>query len=220
MRGFSQDRRGRKDDGALPPRIGLVLLAAGAARRYGGGKLLAPWGGDCLLVRALRAALESGCRPLAVVLGADWERVRAVLPGGDYRVVHNRAWAEGMAASMRAGVAVLAASRPFPEALIIALADQPLLQAAHYRQLARTFADTRAPAVAARYGGGFGPPVLFRHDLYCKLLRLAGDGGGRGLIHALGEHVAWVDLPEAGADVDTPDDLERLRSSNRRMQPP
>ena len=92
-----------------------LLLAAGAGRRMGRPKALVELDGEPLVVRALRTLAEGGAAPVVVVLGARADEVRAVLPAG-VRRVEAPDWAEGMGASLRAGLAALEALGAGPDA--------------------------------------------------------------------------------------------------------
>ena len=96
-------------------RLEAVVLAAGAGARFGGGKLLAPWGEGVLLDAALAPAFAAPVRCVTVVTGADGPAVGAAASafaarhgqGARLRLVHAPDHAEGMGASLRAGVASL-----------------------------------------------------------------------------------------------------------------
>jgi CTP:molybdopterin cytidylyltransferase MocA len=128
-----------------PPVAGL-LLAAGAGRRYGFPKALAHMDGEPLLARGMRLLADGGCRPVLVVLGAQADRVRAEVGIPDGCVVVADGWAEGIGASLRAGLAALA-RLPDAAAVVVALVDQPYLGAEAVRRLA-SFGSATAAATA------------------------------------------------------------------------
>src|SRR5271154_1388524 len=95
-------------------RLDAIVLAAGASTRFGGGKLLAPWGDGVLLDGALAMAFAAPVRTVSVVWGEDRRAPAAAEAfaagaGASERLslVHAERHAEGMAASLRAGVASL-----------------------------------------------------------------------------------------------------------------
>src|ERR1700679_1330829 len=90
-----------------PQRLGAVILAAGASRRMGRPKALLEIGGRALVVRAAEAALAAPVWPVVVVLGAEASKIRPVLARLPVLIVENPAWAEGMASSLRTGLATL-----------------------------------------------------------------------------------------------------------------
>ena len=183
--------------------VGLVL-AAGAGRRFGGTKQLADLDGRPLLQYALDAAnAEPALDRVVLVLGHEAERIRAAVDLGRAEVTLAPGWNEGQAASLRAGVQ---AARD-GEAIVVLLGDQPHpVPGAVDRVLA---ARGEHPAVRARYGGKPGHPVVLEHALFGDLLRLRGDQGARDLLaqHAVTE----VEMDAEQDDVDTPEQLERMR---------
>ncbi len=100
-------------DSAGSDRTAAIVLAAGASTRLGRPKQLVRLNNEALLCRTVRIALEAGCSPVIVVLGACAQPCRealATLPSGlakHLRVVENPRWAEGMSTTLRAGLAAL-----------------------------------------------------------------------------------------------------------------
>ncbi|WP_343946420.1 nucleotidyltransferase family protein, partial [Pseudonocardia zijingensis] len=87
-------------------------------------KALVALDGEPLVRRAVRVLADGGCGPLVVVVGAAAEEVEALLPAGVRAVVAD-GWAEGMGASLRAGLAALEALEPVPDAALVHLVDLP-----------------------------------------------------------------------------------------------
>ena len=187
----------------------------GAARsryRAGGGaeatKLVADYRGEPLVRWAARAALASRARPVLVVTGHARAEVEAALAGLDVAFVHNPDFAEGLATSLRAGVA---ACRPNAAGAVVLLGDMPEASAQVVDALIAAFeASPDAAAAVALYAGRRGNPVLLGRALFAEVARLEGDEGARGLLQALPpEEIATVEVAEAGVtlDVDRPQDL-------------
>lgn len=185
-----------------PSTVAAVVLAAGAASRFGATKQLVEVDGRPLVRHAVDTARAGGCDPVVVVVGHDADRVRATLPD-DVVVVDNPAHAEGQAASLRAGVAAVAATGA--AALVVLLADQPGIDPAVVRRVTATHADGH-PVVRARYTDGPGHPVLFDRSVWPALAELTGDIGARDLLRALPVAEVAVDAA-CPPDVDRPDDL-------------
>ena len=110
-------------------------------------KALVELDGEPLVVRAVRVLRDGGCAPVVVVLGAAADEVRALLPA-DVEVVVEPGWAEGMAASLRSGLAALARLDPVPEAALVHLVDLPGVTAAAVARV--------GPAVHIRLTGACG----------------------------------------------------------------
>jgi molybdenum cofactor cytidylyltransferase len=182
-----------------------VILAAGAGRRFGGDKLLALVDGEPM-IRMAAAAYAELCGRATVVVASD-PRLAAALAGLAVDIVVNDEAEEGIASSIRAGIA---ASRDRP-AVMIALADEPRVDRALVMSVMRLWHETRAPVVVPRYNGEPGHPVLFDGSVFPDLLALQGDRGAKGLIDRLGDGVLAVDVAQARpVDIDVPDDLNRI----------
>jgi CTP:molybdopterin cytidylyltransferase MocA len=176
-----------------------LVLAAGEGRRFGGPKQLALIDGRPLIEHAL-AALADLDR-VVVVLGARAAEVRAGADLGRAETVVCDDWAEGMSASVRAGLAAL---RNVDEVVIV-LADQPSVTPA---AVARVRA-AGGPAARAVYDGEPGHPVVVRRPLLDRAGELRGDAGFRALLGGA-TAVECSDLGDP-QDIDTRDDLEVVR---------
>ena len=197
--------------------IAGLLLASGASRRFGSNKLVAPLEGQPI-VRWSAEALASAVDETWVVAPARPDDLRAALHGLPVRWVENPVAHEGMASSIRAGIAALPAE---VEAVVITLGDQPHLDRDVIRRVVDAWraAPVRGGAVVASYVDGRGHPVLFGAELFPALLALQGDRGARELLASLGDAVAGIEVPHARpADVDTPEALASLarRAGERR----
>lgn len=187
-------------------RVGGVLLAAGAGRRFGGGKLLAPLGGQPLAQWALDALLGSALDEVVVVVGDRGDEVRRALHLRHGRAVTAHDWDEGMAASLRRGVAALRGA----DFALVALADQPGLTAPAVDLLIAA-ARQQGGAVRASYEGTPGHPVVLPAGAFAAVAALTGDEGARRLLPTLHPHPVEVGHVARPEDVDTPDQLEAMR---------
>jgi CTP:molybdopterin cytidylyltransferase MocA len=183
-----------------PRRVGGLVLAAGAGRRFGGPKALAELGGERLVDRAVRILSLGGADPVLVVLGAAVVDV----PGAD-AVIVNDDWSEGMGSSLRAGLAA-------PElagctAVIVQLVDQPGIRATAVRLLVAAH-DEGVDLAVATYAGERGHPVLLGRDRWADIAAGAvGDSGARGYLAAHAAEVLEVPCDGDAKDADTPAEL-------------
>ena len=189
--------------------VSAVLLAAGAGSRFGGGKLLAPIRRRPLIEVTLSGLQEAPVDEIIVVVGKDAKELRSICEPCGARVVENPDWARGMSTSVRTG---LLACAPRARAVVVALADQPLVGAKAVARLVEAFEDGAKVAVAT-YGGEPRNPVLFAREVWPLLLRgLSGDKGARVVLMRHPELVTEVPCNDVAdpADVDTVEDLRRL----------
>jgi CTP:molybdopterin cytidylyltransferase MocA len=191
-------------------RVGGLVLAAGAGRRFGSPKQLAELDGAPLLQHAVDAMLGvPWVEPVRVVLGAAADRVRAGVRLGAAEPVLCDDWAEGMAASLRCGVTALDGC----DWIVVTLGDQPRIGAPVIAAVAGEAA--RAPAgcaaVRAVYDGRPGHPVALARALLPAVRALRGDVGARDLLAGAALRTVEVGHLARPDDVDVPADLEALR---------
>ncbi|HVU35247.1 MAG TPA: nucleotidyltransferase family protein [Opitutaceae bacterium] len=190
--------------------VGAIILAAGASTRMGRPKQLLPIHGQPLLVRTVEAALAAPVWPVVVVLGANADLIRPALQTFPVIIAENPAWAEGMASSIRTGVATLHQFSRLMNSALLLLCDQPEFSTAAIEKLLAVQRSTGASIVAARYAGHPGAPALFDAKHFAALAGLTGEQGARALLSDPAAPPALVDLPELAFDLDTPEDLARL----------
>lgn len=185
-----------------------LLLAAGAGRRFGRPKAQVELGGRTLVQRGVDLLRDGGCAPVLVVLGAD---PHVAVDGAG--VVLAPDWAEGMGASLRAGLGALqdgAGQDGAVQACVVALADQPLV---HPDAVRRLLAVGPVDAAVATYDGRPRNPVLLSRAVWADVAASArGDTGARAWLRAHPDRVTAVPCDGAGspADLDTPADLAAL----------
>jgi molybdenum cofactor cytidylyltransferase len=199
----------------------VVILAAGASTRLGQPKQLLRLGGVSLVARAAATAVSAALgAPVVVVLGDRPERLTPELTGVPVTIALNREWSEGMASSLRAGIAALQQADPSIAAAIVMLCDQPLVTADTLHALRDAY-DRLPDALAAgsEYGDGhggvtLGPPCLFSRALFPDLLKLRGAHGAKPVLARLPPaRVARVPFPGGDVDIDTPEDWERAQAA-------
>lgn len=187
--------------------IAGLLLAAGRSSRFGSDKLLAPLRGHPVLFWSA-AALATEVEALYVVMPPESGERRAAVRGVAAEIVEHPDRDAGLASSLRAGIAALPDT---VEAVVIGLADQPLVSSAVVRALCERWYRERVDAVAPRYRDGPGHPVLFDRAMFAELSSLSGDRGARELLRDLGDRLAVVRVDdEIPVDVDTPEALRAL----------
>jgi molybdenum cofactor cytidylyltransferase len=185
----------------------VLVLAAGAATRFGSPKQLVRVGGEALLQRAVSRATEVGGHAVTVVLGAHAAALTPLLRHSSATVLINRHWEEGLASSLRLGVSHLPGST---EAVLVTLADQAAVTTFDLRRLAGAWRRQPDSVIAASYEGHTGVPAVFPRHAFSQLLALRGDMGARPVLSQLADRVLRVPMPNAAIDIDTPEDLLKL----------
>jgi CTP:molybdopterin cytidylyltransferase MocA len=191
---------------AAGPEHGAIVLAAGASRRLGHAKQLVEVDGEAMLRRVARAVLATRPRDAVAVLGHDADRIGAALEGLAIRQVRIADAAEGMSASLGAGIAALASACA---GALVVLTDQPALGAAHLQALCAAWRAAPARAVASAYASVLGVPALLPRAWFADVATLRGDTGARDLLRSRRDEIVAIAAPELARDVDAPGDVTR-----------
>jgi molybdenum cofactor cytidylyltransferase len=187
--------------------IHVVVLAAGASTRFGATKQLVRVNGRPLLHTVVSRAAELAGHSVTVVLGAHAGELAPLLKHSPAAVAVNREWAEGIASSIRTGVAHTPATA---DAILIMLADQAAVTTEDLRRLAGAWRRNPASITSAQYGGGVGVPAIFPRWCYRELNELRGDRGAQALLQRHIDRLVRLPMPSAELDIDRPEDLLTL----------
>jgi molybdenum cofactor cytidylyltransferase len=183
--------------------VAIVILAAGHARRFGSDKLMADLDGAPMGVRAARVLLGI---PAAAHFAVCQPKAAIALHYADlgYTRVENSNADLGLSASLH--LAVAAAAKTKAQALLIALADMPFIDAAHIRAL---IAACDGAIIASSDGGQSMPPAIFPRANWPLLLEAQGDAGARHILARARNLAAPIGSLR---DIDTPYDLAASKS--------
>ena len=195
------------------PRLGIVILAAGEARRFGACKQLALLHTKPLLQHVIDAALPLRPTRLVVMTGKYHEDIasakdQGVVTGAE--LIHNPDWSSGMSSSIRLGCELLADDC---DQLLVLLADQVLVSTSELETLTAQAVDGRS--ACAGFSETVGPPAVFSRAWYPDLLTLNAENGAKKLLTDPAKQVTIVPMKSAGWDIDSKDDLERLSDVSR-----
>jgi molybdenum cofactor cytidylyltransferase len=197
------------DSGDPAEGLHAIILAAGASTRFGSPKQLARVAGEPLLHHALARATEVAGTAVLVVLGAHASELNRLIGRSQASIIVNRDWREGMASSIRAGIARLP---PGCSAALLMLVDQAAVTGEDLKRLVGAWRRQPDYIAAARYGATSGVPAIFPRSTFSELLALRGDLGARQLLRRNPDRVVSVPMERAAIDIDTPEDLLKLTS--------
>lgn len=191
-------------------KIDCVVLAAGTSSRMGRNKLLLPFGSVTVLEHTLEQIKLSGIDNPIVVVRPE-QRLIKLLEAKGYRFVINEDYSSGIAGSLKAG---MKAADSCSQAILFALADQPLIPPAVYRQIIEKYLLNFKQVTCPFYAGKRGNPVLFDRRTWPSLMKLQGDSGGREIIKTLPPSeidCLAVDSESILEDIDTEKDYRKQK---------
>jgi len=197
------------DSAEVASQVAAIVLAAGLSTRMGRNKLLLDVGGEPVVRRCVRVALAARLDPVLVVLGHDADAVRGALPPLPCRFVMNARHADGMNASVCAGIAALP---PDVGAAVVLLADMPFVDV---HMISTLVAQRRGGAalILSEYDGVVAPPTLVDRSLFADMASEAGRGCAQRLRRRHPNRSASVKWSAAAlADLDLPEDYERVKT--------
>ncbi|MFC7474917.1 NTP transferase domain-containing protein [Dankookia sp. GCM10030260] len=196
-------RRGRQ--------VAALVLAAGRSRRMAplNKLLVADDQGVSMVARVVDNALASRARPVVVVTGYERERVEAAVGGKGVIFAHAEDYAEGLSASLKAGLAALP---PGIEGVVICLGDMPLVAGPMIDRLMAAFDPEEGRAIVMpTFRGKQGNPMLWAVEFLPEMMTITGDVGARHLAGKHADRVAEVEMADDAVlrDFDTTDALRK-----------
>jgi molybdenum cofactor cytidylyltransferase len=196
----------------MRPSVAAVVLAAGRSRRMAPHNklLVADRTGKTMIARVVDNVLASGARPVLVVLGHQGDAVEKALAGKPVRFVRAEDYAEGLSASLKAGIAAVP---PECAAAIVCLGDMPLVTGRVIDRLLETYDPEEGRAIVLpTFRGKQGNPMLWDRRFFPEILAISGDVGARFLVGQHLDQVAEVEMGEDAVlrDFDTADSLASL----------
>jgi len=192
-----------------------AILAAGPSTRFGSPKQLVRLGGAPVLHQAVANATFLAGHSVTVVLGANARDIAPALRQTAASIALNRDWQEGLASTIRVAVRT---APPRCDGLLLVLADQVAVTLDDLKRLYAAWRRHPILVAAALYAGAPGLPAIFPRWAFTDLLDLRGDRDPRIVLRRTVDQLVRVPMPNAGIDLDTPEDL--LLLENRETAPP
>ncbi|MFD1142968.1 NTP transferase domain-containing protein [Larkinella insperata] len=199
--------------------IAIVILAAGSSSRLEHQpKQLIQWEGRTLLRRVVDTALDTAFRPVVVVLGAHKKQVAPELDGLPVTIIDNQHWQQGLASSVKTGLAAVYLTQKDIDAVLFLLTDQPHVDGVLVQRLVQVYEESGKGIVAASYGGSLGVPALFDRKYIHELLGLEGDAGAKKVIMEHLDDCVEVPFSLGSIDLDTRQDVSRFLGTESEEQ--
>ncbi|HDZ14442.1 hypothetical protein LCGC14_0753910 [marine sediment metagenome] len=198
---------------AASKNIGILILAAGASSRMGETKQLLPWEDTTLLGNAIQTAKACGTNSVTVVLGANAAIIKKQIVQSNIHTVENTEWQLGLGSSIACGTKFILQSQPNTEAILVLLADQPLIDTAYLNIMLSAY-NTNAKGVATAYKNKAGVPALFPKSYFEELLTLDDDYGAKTIINNPKENFLVLEPGLKTRDIDTKSDYEDLHNTS------
>jgi molybdenum cofactor cytidylyltransferase len=202
--------------GSESTHIHVVVLAAGASSRFGSSKQLVRVNGRPLMLTAVSRAVELAGHSVTVVLGANATELAPLLRHSPASIAINRDWTEGIASSIRTGIAH---TPDTADGILLALADQAAVTTEDLRRLASLWRRNPTSIAAAQYAGTVGVPAIFPRWCFRDLNELRGDRGAQLLLQRHVDRLARLPMPSAELDIDRPEDLLALEQATELRRP-
>jgi molybdenum cofactor cytidylyltransferase len=191
-------------------KVVALVLAAGASRRFGSPKLLAPLDGRPVLQHVLDAVAAAPVVGVVVVLGDEAAAIEAAMTWRSERREINPRPQDGLSSSLRIGLDA-AASDPTVDAVLVLPGDQPAVRPETIAAVLAAGDVAGSPIVRVRYADDDAPkPVLVRRAAWALAAGLVGDRGLGPILAQRPDLVLEVAAPGGNPDIDTPEDLVRV----------
>ena len=197
----------RQSEPIIQTMISAILLAAGESKRMGKPKQLMPWGKSTILVQAIDNLKSSTVDEIIVVLGYKAEEIAKTITTKPVKIAINPDYKQGMSTAIIAGLKLVSSQ---PQAVMLALGDQPLVDSQTINRLIDEFYNHDKGIVIPTYQGKRGHPVIFAIKYKPELLELKGDIGAREIIknHPGDTLEVAVDSESVISDIDTRSDYQ------------
>lgn len=191
-------------------KIAILILAAGESKRMNGIKQLLPWKNTTLLGNAIEQAIQSKGDAVYVVLGANANRITPTIVHYNIQTIENKNWKNGLGNSIAAGIQYIKENQQQCDAILITLADQPLITAAYFNSLIDEYAKKEAKIIASETNNSPCVPAIFDALYFEQLSQLDQDKGAKEILLAAQKEVHRVPAAANLIDIDTTSDYEEL----------
>jgi len=198
------------------PGISALLLAAGPSSRLGRAKQLVQVQGECLVRRSARLLLAQDNVPVTVVVGCEADRISREVSDLPVTIVINRDWEQGMGGSLSCGVRHI---KDDFDGILVMACDQWRLEESDIARMIDVWSPDPSTILVASWSEGqaqvSGPPVIFPRKFRPDLIAVVKNRGARQVIDRHIDHVRYLNLENAGYDLDRPEDLQKIGRTDK-----
>lgn len=194
-------------------KIAILILAAGESKRIHCIKQVLPWKNTSLLGNAIEQAIQSKGNAVYVVLGAHANLIAPTIEHYNIQTIENKNWKNGLGNSIAAGVQYLKENQHHYDAILITLADQPLIDTDYYNVLIDTYSQKEAKIIASETNNTPCVPAIFHTQYFEQLSQLDQDKGAKEILISAQKEVFRLPAAANLIDVDTTSDYEELYNS-------
>ena len=187
----------------MKPTTAMVILAAGASSRMQAIKQLLPWKNTTLLGNAIAQGLQSNVEEVYVVLGANATQIKQSILNYSVKIIENPNWEKGIGSSIACAITYFKNNNLYYEAVLISLADQPLINADYYNSLIQLFLTNTKPIIASQINNKAGVPAIFSAIYFDELSKLNEDVGAKEILKSSKKDVLTLNASVNLVDVDT-----------------
>lgn len=191
--------------------ISALILAAGQSKRMGQPKMLLPWGQTTVLGHVISIFQQAGIEDIIVVTGGAREEVEQIVSQSGARSIFNENYANGdMLTSLQHGIR---AQLPQTRAALIALGDQPQIQEGTVRLICRRFEGDASRLIVPSFQMRRGHPWLVDRSSWKEILEMEPQQSPRDFLNRHAQEIDYVEVRTSSvlADIDTPEDYQKLR---------
>lgn len=173
-------------------------------------KQLLAWKGTFLINHSIETVLQGDSSKTIVVLGANYEPIKAEIQQEHIQIIYNKDWENGLGSSIAFGVKYVQNNYEV-DGVLITLADQPLIDTNYLNSLVNSFEVGKNQIIASNYGNEkLGVPALFDSFYFEELTQLNNDKGAKKIIENHLDNVLALNAKHLIADIDTKEEYERL----------
>lgn len=191
---------------------GIIILAAGKSSRLGQAKQLVEFNNKNLLQHTIDQLDELIDCVSVVVLGSNNLEIINKIDFKNSSKIINSEWEKGMSSSMQTGLKFLMLNYPYLQQVMLLLCDQPFVDGKLLKILLGEKEKTQKGIVCCSYADTVGVPAVFGKKYFDALLQLNVKEGAKKVILSNKEDLEEINFPKGAVDIDTPEDLENLKS--------